>query len=137
MRDAIVAWAKGVTSQGLPYWSTADFGLILAADTLYVLNQTHFLPAYFNKIYSLTTSTSTFICSTLVWRAYYEGTSHTLDIAQPNLMSAQPGSVLGSLSPGFISLLSQAPAGCIGCAGSVFIVPETFARNSSKLSQIF
>jgi hypothetical protein len=94
------------------------------------------LNLFLNEIYALTNSTSTFICSTLVWRAYYEGTGHALDISQPNLMTAQPGSVLGTFSPGFISLLRNPPVGCTGWCGSVFMVPETFVR-SGKLSQIF
>ena len=135
-RSAIVTWAQNITSQGLPYWTNGDFALIAGADTLYLLNQTHFLPAYLNKIYALTTSTSTFICSTLVWRAYYEGTGHTLDTSHPNLMSAQPVSLMSTFGPGFISLLDQPPVGCTGCAGSVFMVPETLVR-TGLLSQIF
>ncbi len=136
-RNAIITWAQTKTSQGLPYWTNGDFGLIAAAAKLYGSAPTSLLvPAYLNKIYTLTTSTSTFICSTLVWRAYYEGTVHTLDISQPNLMDAQPGSLLETFSPGFMHLLAQPPAGCTGCDGSVLIVPETFVR-SPFLSQIF
>ena len=137
-RSAIVSWAKTITAQGLPYWSQADLlVLIPAADSLYLAGLPQRLNLFLNRIFALTNSTSTFICSTLVWRAYYEGTGHTQNIAEPNLMSAQAGSLLGALSPGFINLLRQPPPGCAGCATSTFIVPETFARNTTLLSQIF
>lgn len=60
-----------------------------------------------------------------MWRAYYEGTAHTVDLSNPNLMSAQPGSLIAGFNPAFIAQLA-----------SVFIVPETFAR-SLQLKQIF
>jgi len=137
VRSAIVSWANTITVQGLPYCSPLDLGLILAADVLYVAALPARVNLFLHEIYALTNSTSTFICSTLVWRAYWEGTGHSLDISQPNLMSAQPGSLLGTVSPGFIGLLVQPPAGCTSCSGSTFVVPETFARNTTLLSQIF
>ncbi len=127
-RSAIVTWAQSITSQGLPYWSTVDFGLIPAAHALFFATGGTLSPrfnAFLNEINTLTNSTSTFICSTLVWRAYYEGTSHTLDLSNPNLMSTQPGSLIGGYSPAFIAQLA-----------AVFVVPETFAR-SPQLKQIF
>jgi hypothetical protein len=135
-RSAITSWASTITTQGLPYWSKADLGLPAAADLFYpgLLGR---LIRFLNQLYALTNSTKTFICSTLVWRAYYEGTGHTLDISQPNLMSAQPGSLLGHFPSAFINLLTQPPPGCTACSGSTFIVPETFARNSALLSQVF
>ncbi len=128
-RNAIVAWPAGVANQGLPFWSTADFALILGADVLFNASLGTLSPyfnSFLNAVNALKNSTSTFLCSTLVWRAYYEGTSHTLDISTPNLMSAQPGSLLASFSPAFIAQLD-----------SVLLVPETLARNSPKLMQIF
>ena len=137
-RSAIVTWAQNITSQGLPYWSTGQLvGLPAAANALYLIGQTALAERYLKEIYALTTSTSTFICSTLVWRAYYEGTGHTLDISQPNLMSAQSPSLMATFSQNFINLfLSQAPVGCTVWCGSTLMVPETLVR-SGKLSQIF
>jgi hypothetical protein len=127
-RSAIVAWAQNITHQSVPYWSAVDFGLIPAADVLFnrtggILSPR--LNTFLNAINALKNSQSKFICSTLVWRAYYEGTGHTLDLSNPNLLSAQPGSLMGSYSPAFIAQLA-----------TVFVVPETFAR-SPQLKQIF
>jgi hypothetical protein len=127
-KDAIVAWAKNITSQGLPYWNVADFGLIVGADVLFDASFGTLTPrfnAFLNAIGSFKNSTSTFICSTLVWRAYYEGTSHTLDISNPNLMTPEPGSLMAAFSSSFITQLD-----------AVFIVPETFAV-SPQLSKMF
>jgi len=127
-RSAIVTWAQNITTQGLPYWSTADFGLIPAADTLFEYGGEVLSPRvnfFLGDLNALKNSTSAFICSTLVWRAYYEGTSHTLDLSNPNLLSAQPGSLMASYDPAFIAQLAK-----------VFVVPETFAR-SPLLMQIF
>jgi hypothetical protein len=78
-----------------------------------------------NQIAANKNSTQKFICSTLVWRAYLEGTGHTLDISDPNNMSATPRSIRGQIPLGFIDQLRP-----------VFVVPETFAR-SPKLKQNF
>jgi N-acetylneuraminic acid mutarotase len=133
-RDDIVDWAIDTTNQGLPYWSLIhDFGLILAAGELYgaiVLtggnpSQNPRFLSFINQINANKNSSQKFICSTLVWRAYLEGTGHTLDISDPNNMSASPGSILGQFPLGFIDQLRPA-----------FVVPETFVR-SPKLTQIF
>jgi hypothetical protein len=127
-RSAIVAWAQNITSQAPPYSSAVDFGLIPAANALFVptggILSTRF-NTFLNAIGALKYSTNAFICSTLVWRAYYEGTGHSLDLSNPNLLSAQPGSLMASYSPAFIAQLA-----------TVFIVPETFVR-SPQLKQIF
>ena len=132
-RQAIVDWTATVTNRGLPYWDTrALVSLINSANSLYVFGGGILSPRanlLFTQLNSLKYSTTTFICSTLVWRAYLEGTGHTLDISTPNLMSAQPGSVVANLPIPFRDAFIQNLA-------SVFVVPETFVR-SPKLSQIF
>ena len=134
-RSAIVAWANNITKQGLPYWNTStDFvSPILVAYSTYVATLGVITPRFtsvLNLLNANKNSTSKFICSTLVWRAYYEGTGHTLDISSPNLMSAAPGSDLGNLP----SLLRDS---LIAKLAPVLVVPETFVRNTQKLRQIF
>jgi hypothetical protein len=132
-RDAIVAWAKSVTSQGLPYWNTSTLlNEVDGADVLLVafngsINSR--FTSFLNLLNSSKNSTSTFICSTLVWRAYYEGTGHALDISSPNNMTATPGSMLGALPSAFLALFIQQ-------LDPVLVVPQTFVT-SPKLSQIF
>ena len=133
-RSAIVSWASNITIQGLPYWNSATdlTGPILGADAVFVATG-GLLSSRFNGFLGLLNSnknsTTKFICSTLVWRAYWEGTGHTLDISDPNLMSIAPGSLLSNLNPILSTqfLIQLSP---------VFVVPETFVR-SPKLRQIF
>ena len=128
-KDAIVAWAKSITSTVPPptYWSPAVLvTLIPGAYTLYeVFGVSPRVNLFLGELGSLKNSTSMFICSTLAWRAYYEGTSHTLDISTPNLMTPEPGSLMAAFSSSFITQLD-----------TVFIVPQTFAV-SPQLSKIF
>jgi hypothetical protein len=139
-RSAIVAWAQsitsqGFTSQGLPYWSDADLKLPLGAYLLYnafggVLSGgalTRF-NLFLNELNSLKYSTSTFICSTLVWRAYYEGTkgtSQAMDLSNPNLMLPSYGSMTGFTLPFVVVDLRP-----------VLVLPQTIAV-SPQLSPIF
>jgi hypothetical protein len=137
--DAIVAWTLNITSQvpSLPYWNpVTDFAEpILGADLLFVATGGNLLslPANFNRflneLNNNKNSTSKFICSTLVWRAYYEGTGHTLDISNPNNMTATAGSILGNLNPLFRSVFIQE-------LDPVLVVPQTFVT-SPLLKQIF
>ncbi|HXT68549.1 MAG TPA: hypothetical protein VN700_02265 [Vicinamibacterales bacterium] len=141
MRDAIVEWASAITQQGLPYWSVDTDILQPLAEVTRLFRPLLHLPyvarsplrGTFDAILAFLdarkNSTSTFICSTLVWRAYWEGTGHTLDLSTPNLMSADTGTVFGNLPAIFRDLLIEA-------LRPVFIVPETFVR-SPKLVQIF
>jgi hypothetical protein len=75
-------------------------------------------------------STAEFICSTLVWRAYYEGTGHTLDISKVNLLTASPGSWLYKQTPVLRDEFIQEEL------APVLALPETFVR-SPLLRQIF
>ena len=115
-RTAIAAWAQNITGQCLPYWTDADFGLIPAAYTLYHLYGTGYA-RFLNQLNTLKTSTTTFICSTLVWHAYYAGTNQTVDLSNPNLMTPQPLSLMSTFSQAFINQLLD----------PVFVVPETIA----------
>ena len=134
-RDAIVASAKAFTSQGLPYWNLAvDFSPAITSCLVWnPILHIPLSPIIFDlamiQLYKNTQSTQKFICSTLVWHAYLNGTNGTLDLSQPNNMSIAPGTFLGNLPCGadgtYLSQLS-----------SNFIVPETFVT-SPKLSEIF
>jgi hypothetical protein len=132
-RDAIVSSAKTFTSGGLPYWPASSFVTeIDAADALFIafggiLNPR--INGFLSVLNSDKNSTTMFICSTLVWRAYWDGTGHTLDISTPNNMTAAPGSIMGNLPIPFRGAF-------LNNLASVFIVPETFVT-SPKLSQIF
>lgn len=129
-RESVVNAAQGFTgppqqNKGLPYWQNQDFLLIGKAWLEWPF---HLLPGNdFNQlmaqIQSNTNSKSKFICSTLVWRSYLQGTGGTLDLSTPNLMSAAPGSILAPITDdNFLDLLRDD-----------FIVPETFVRNTQKL----
>ena len=131
-RSAIVAWAQNIANQGLPYWSNADlllpsgayllynaFGGVLSGGVLTRFN------LFLNELNDLKYSTSTFICSTLVWRAYYEGTSHGVDLSNPNLMLPSYGSMAG-FAPAFV-IVDLRP---------VLVLPQTIAV-SPQLSPIF
>jgi hypothetical protein len=109
---------------------------VLAADTLFAIESVTPTPAlltrlngFLSLLNSAKNSTTSFICSTLVWRAYWEGTGHTLDISKPNNITASPGSILGNLPTPFRSAF-------IAQLATVFVLPQTFAT-SPKLSQIF
>ena len=138
-RDAIVAWAKTVAPtppaslSGLPYWNVSTLlNEVDGADALLVAfggTITSRFTAFLNVLNSAKNSTTSFICSTLVWRAYYEGSGHALDISSPNNMTAAPGSILGSLPSSFLGLFIQE-------LDPVLVVPQTFVT-SPKLSQIF
>lgn len=130
-KDAVVAWARQATARNLPYWDVATqlVGPIAAASLLWTPNLSKPLrvPVFdglMDRLRASTWSTDTFICSTLVWRAYLEGTGGTLDLLRPNLLSATPGSILVALSEAFLERLRP-----------VFIVPETFVR-SPALRQV-
>lgn len=124
-RTAIAAWAQNITSQCLPYWTNADFGLIPAAYTLYHSYGTGYA-RFLNQLNTLKSSTTTFICSTLVVHAYYAGTNGTVDLSNPNLMTPQPWSLMSTFSQTFIQQLLD----------PVFVVPETIAL-SPWLSRVF
>ena len=49
-RNAIVAWAERTTSQGLPYWSDGDFGLVPAAYLLFKADLLTPLPALLTRM---------------------------------------------------------------------------------------
>ncbi len=131
-RDAIVAWASATTRRGLPYWDTERLvELVVQANSVYVLLGGVISPrvnALFRRIDAMRFSTTTFICSTLVWRSYLEGTAGSLDLASPNNMSAQPSSLVGNLPipfrQSFIRHLAER-----------LVVPETFVT-SPKLKQV-
>jgi YVTN family beta-propeller protein len=129
-RHSIVGYATSITEQGLPYWNILnDFDLILFAERLYVqfgptnsLSNRRFI-SFVNAINTDKNSTNKFICSTLVWRSYLEGSGGTLDISNPNNMVA--AGIMSTYPSGFIDLLRP-----------VFIVPDTFAL-SPYLTKIF
>jgi hypothetical protein len=136
-RSAIVTWAQNITIQGLPYGNIASMSSeVLAADALWAIESVTPTPAILTRFNGFLTllnsaknSTTSFVCSTLVWRAYWEGTAHTLDISTPNNITATPGSVLGNLPTPFRDAF-------IAQLASVFVVPQTFVT-SPKLSQVF
>ena len=96
-RNAIVHWARDMTSRGLLYWNQAfDFvtpfgraALLWDFEQHQPTNEERFqraLSAIRAKKYKL----DAFICSTLVWRAYLEGTNQAFDLSQPNGAEIQP-----------------------------------------------
>ncbi len=142
-RDEIVGWAKTFTNQGIPYWNVPFEmpGLVLAAALDFSpFRQTH---GYVNDLSALNAaknSTSKFICSTLVWATYWHGTGQTLDLSDPNNMTAERGSFLDHsllLRLGNPFLANRNLFNIfIDQLRPVVVVPETFAR-SPRLKQIF
>lgn len=119
-RDAIVRAAFEYTSRGLDYWSIGDLRQLISTLLVPIPHRSPL-----SELNALKHSTRQFICSTLVWRAYWDGTGGTLDLSTPNNMSAAPG-----------SLLQRFPSFLIDLLRPVFIVPETFVR-SPRLQQVF
>src|ERR1039458_3154546 len=85
------------TSLGLPYWTLGNDIILpitwawqawppITPQRLLIFN------AMMLDLDLSTRSTSKFICSTLVWRAYLRGTAGTVDLSNPNNMIAEPGS---------------------------------------------
>lgn len=137
-RSAVVSWARSTTMLGLKYGPIeVEVVEIIVADEIWTLlsvlpvNYVPVLTSEFdrllNDVDTDTQSTKTFICSTFVWRAYLEGTGHSLNLSTPNNMRISGLSFLNVLpnSPTFVDQLRP-----------VFIVPDTFAT-SPKLRQIF
>jgi len=128
-RDAIVHWARITTQRNLPYWSIPQlvtpvvWAYLAWSGTLHLPVQPALYLVALWAMAQSTLSTDRFICSTLVWRAYLEGTAGSMNLAVPNLLSAETG-ILAALDPVLIEQL-----------GHVFVVPETFAR-SPQLRQI-
>ncbi len=131
-RSAIVAYAN--SKVGVPYWSyTQTFGPLGGAWTIWQIFFRGVIPVPFslflNQMNVNKNLETAFECATFVWRSYYEGTGHALDISNPNNMTAQPGSIFSVM---------------IGAAGDSFldqirpfwVLPETFAK-SPHLSQSF
>jgi hypothetical protein len=123
-RVAIVSWAAGVTVLGLSYWDipgglVAPFVAAAAALWDFELDQPRDDVLFGLALAAIEYEkfrTDTFICSTLVWRAYYEGTNQRLDLSQPNNIVVSPTSVLGEwvTNTGFIDHLRP-----------FFVFPET------------
>lgn len=134
-RDAVVHWVSTVTNRGLPYWSTSELAEpVEAALDWDVLGPTSSRFANdLTAINALKDATSQFICSTLVWAAYWNGTGGTVDISDPNNMTIQGLSLLNGLT--FIQGKRSREL-FIDALRPVIVVPETFAR-SPKLKQIF
>ena len=134
-RDSIVAWAEQTTKLGLPYWKPLPdlavpiFGAYIVWAAYAGNPPRPLFQPYLTFLANNKNATSKYICSTLVWRAYWEGSGHTLDISTPNNMTAQPGSILGVLPIPFRGAF-------IDQLRPVLVVPETFVT-SPKLKQIF
>jgi hypothetical protein len=132
-RDAIINWATTVTNRGLPYWDIQSELVKIpeAALDWSILDPTN--PAFMDdltKLNALKNATNKFICSTLVWAAYWNGSGHALDISDPNDMTIEGLSILG------VATALRGRQLFIDQLKPVFVAPETFAR-SPKLQQIF
>ena len=90
-RTAVTAAAAHYTALGLPYW-----GLYTDLTQPFLLAYHYWDPSFHHAtsqarfdqirayILSKKMKTDAFICSTLVWRAYLDGTAGTIDISHPN-----------------------------------------------------
>ena len=128
-RDGIIAYARG--KSGLPYWNYAEtFDPLIGAYALWpVFAGTARFKAFLNQMNASKNLDTAFECATLVWRAYLEGTSHLVDISNPNNMTAQPWSIFSFLlGPGGSAFIDQIRPN--------WVLPETFAT-SPNLQQIF
>jgi hypothetical protein len=128
-RIAIVSWASGITAQGLPYFNVAtDLAGPFLTASLFWNFQTHqpTNTSRFNLALGYLSAEKfrldKFICSTLVWRSYYEGTGHRVDISLPNNIAVSPASVLGNWvsDPAFIDRLRP-----------YFVFPDTIALSGT------
>jgi hypothetical protein len=133
-RTAIVSWAQTTTARRLPYWDVLKDIVVPIRQAWLVWDpkgQTPHVPKEFDtlmaQVRSNTESTDKFIGSTLVWRAYLEGTAGAVDLSQPNdLRATSSGSFLEQFSdPVFLEQLSK----------NKYIVPGTLAH-SPQLRQV-
>ena len=91
-REAILRFAGGTVNRGLKFWTASDdFGAIY--NVWLQWDQQHDRPfneAAFKKaldgLRSRMFSDQRFNCTTLVWRAYWEGSKGRIDLADPNRM---------------------------------------------------
>jgi hypothetical protein len=124
-RMAISSWVNGVANRGLIYWTPKDISTFAFALLYYEIH----LPGLFNqeilKLDELKFDTDRFICSTLVWRAYYEGTGHEIDLSTPNYAVSDP--VLGTPF--------GAPKAFIALLQPHFVFPDTISL-SGKVTKV-
>lgn len=85
-RTAVAAYARRVTSQHLSYWSPATDLIEPFAFSYWFWshNELNLLARELTHMYNEKSRTDRFICSTLVWQSYLQGTGGALDISFPN-----------------------------------------------------
>jgi hypothetical protein len=120
-RNAIAAWAKSVVNQGRLYWTREDFLDFGLAFAYWKAGWTGLLDSRLKELDKLKFSTARFICSTLVWRAYYEGTDHAIDLSTPNKAGSKE-------DPLFQTDGIPWPDSFIKVLQPHFVFPDTIAR---------
>ena len=90
-RNAIVSWAQTETTLGLPCWNVLTDLTVPFVRAWFYWDSTNHRPKdpqrfqqALERMNGKKMMTDKFICSTLVWRSYIEGTGGRLDLSRPN-----------------------------------------------------
>jgi hypothetical protein len=129
-RTAVAAAAAGYTAQGLHYWTLLDFGAFGAAwlwwnPTLHTPRNPYRFSKAEADLLSRKTMTVRFICSTLVWRAYFDATGGAIDISVPNNLTIATGVLKPYVDPAFLQAI-----------GPDFVFPDTIGLNTSVVYKV-
>ena len=69
--------------------------------------------------------TARFICSTLVWRAYFDGTGGAIDISNPNHLTISSAVLQQYVDPAFLRAI-----------GPDFVFPDTIGLNGAVVYKV-
>ena len=126
-REAVVAYALSLVNRGLRFWSAADdFGALYRTLLLWdtkrdrPFDELRFHQAL-DALDRRKTALDRFNCATLVWRSYWEGTQHQIDLSEPNQVKVG-GTLQGMATAAFIDRLR-----------SHFVVPDTLYLSGKLL----
>ena len=106
-REAVLAFARGVVSRGLKFWTTGEEFAALYAVWLQwdqhrdrPVHAARFQQAL-NRLQTHKFSMEKFNCATFIWRAYWEGSQERIDLGDPNRMKFG-GRLAAAFTPAFL-----------------------------------
>jgi len=128
-REGVLGFARGVVNRGLKFWTTAEE--VAALYAVWVqwdpqsgrpFNAVHFQQAL-DRLRANKFSVERFNCTTLVWRAFREGSKGRIDLGDPNRLELG-GNLATAFTPAFLQLLRP-----------YFLGPDTLYR-SGKIEKV-
>ena len=129
-RKAVATAAAKYTSQNLTYWNPVlDLASPFASAWLW-WNAIPKSTVRFNqakaRMLGEKDRIDSFICSTLVWRSYLDGTQGVIDLSLPNNVTVTTGDLATYADPEFLQAIS-----------ADFVFPDTIGLNTRVLFRIF